>query len=92
MAHRSYNIHNPSNRASIISLQQNLELSNGTETFPLLPTYIFFQRETRKSLDSRMECRRCSFLFFFSFLTKTGDEGVDPRGGVVMGERGRLKD
>lgn len=32
------------------------------------------------------------FLFFFSFLTKTGDEGVDPRGGVVMGERGRLKD
>lgn len=91
MAHRSYNIRNPSNRASIISLQQNLELSNGTETFPLLPTYIFFQRN-KKITRFKNGMPEMFIFIFFSFLTKTGDEGVDPRGGVVMGERGRLKD
>lgn len=83
--------HNPSNRASTISLQQNFELSNA-ETFPLLSTYIFFQRNKRAHFayrpqdDSRWNAAIQRYLFFF--LIKTRDEGVDPRGrGVVTGER-----
>lgn len=86
--------HNPSNRASTISLQQNFELSNA-KTFPLLSTYIFFQRNKRAHFAYRPQddsiqggMPRFRDIHFFFFLTKTRDEGVDPRGrGVVTGER-----
>lgn len=56
---------------------------------------IYFSNETRelisriahKMIRFKVECRD-SEIFIFFFLTKTRDEGVDPRGrGVVTGER-----
>lgn len=69
----SHITYNPSNRASIISLQRNLQLSNGTETFPLLPTYTFFQRNKRARHPQNVSIQGNAaemFILFFSFFDK----------------------
>lgn len=93
----SHITYNPSNRASIISLQRNLQLSNGTETFPLLPTYTFFQRNKRARRPQNVSIQggmpqRCSF-YFFPFLTKSNDgrRGRRPTRGCGHGRERSLE-